>query len=198
MISSLISASGASNRIAFASSLALRTRTSASARGLRSDKDATSLHRLVDHGSANPSPLIRVIGAENHEIDRNAEIAESFTESHELRAAAFHFGLDDKQIQIAIGATLAPGARAKKDHRGIWSSCCKTAARLSNQGLVSHDLKIVAVRGGGLGSRGFRPPHPLRCGAAPLDPQSSLELGTNFGTKFLGAIRGPKTSSYGS
>src|ERR1700749_3357095 len=116
MISSRISASGASNRIAFASSFALRTRTSASAFGSRSGKDAASLHRLVDHGSANPSPLICVIGAENHEIDRNAEITESFTESHELCAAAFQVRLDDKQIQIAIGATLAPGAGAEKDH----------------------------------------------------------------------------------
>src|ERR1700746_2008983 len=157
MISSLISASGASNRIAFASSFALRTRTSASALGSRSGKDAASLHRLVDHGSANPSPLIRVIRAKNHEIDRNAEIAESFTESHELRAAAFQVGLDDKQIQIAVGTTLAPGARAEKDDRGVWSGRGKTAARLSNQGLVSHDLKIVAVRGGGLGPGGFRP-----------------------------------------
>src|SRR3954462_8779837 len=104
MISSLISPSGASKRIAFASSFALRIRTSASARGLRSDKDATSLHRLVDHGPANLSPLIHVIGAENYEIDRNTEIAEGFTKSHELRPAALQFRLDDQQIQIAVGA----------------------------------------------------------------------------------------------
>src|SRR3954467_9233753 len=108
MISSLIPASGASSRIAFASSFALRTRTSASAFGSRSGKDAASLHRLVDHGSANPSPLIRIIRAEDDEINRNADIAEGFTESHELRAAAFQVRLDDKQIQIAVGATLAP------------------------------------------------------------------------------------------
>jgi hypothetical protein len=88
MISSLIAAS-ASKRIAFASSSALRTRTSASILGSRSDKDTASLHRLVDHGPANPSPLICVIRAEDDEIDRNADIAEGFTESHELPAAAF-------------------------------------------------------------------------------------------------------------
>src|SRR5689334_14041090 len=140
MISSLISVS-ASKRIAFASSFALRTRTSASALGSRSGKNAATLHRLVDHGPTDPSPLICVVGAENYEIDRDAEIAESFTESHELRPAGFQFRLDDKQIQIAIGATVAPGARAEKDHRGVWSSRGETAARLSNQGLVSHDLK---------------------------------------------------------
>src|SRR5205085_9886970 len=124
----------------FGSSSALRTRTSASALGSRSDKNAASLHRLVDHGSANPSPLICVILAEDDEIDRNADIAEGFTESHELRPAAFQVRLDDEQIQIAVGATLAPSARTEKDHRGVWSCRSETATGLGNQGLVSHDL----------------------------------------------------------
>src|ERR1044072_4674141 len=172
MISSLIPASGESNRIAFASSFALRTRTSASALGSRSGKDAASLHRLVDHGSTNSSPLIRVIGAENHEIDRNAEIAKSFTESHELCAATFQVGLDDKQIQIAIGATLAPCARSEKDHRGIWTRRGKTAGRLSNQGLVSHDLDRSRHGAGKLPTLHPRCPPPARRSAI----NSSIKL----------------------
>jgi hypothetical protein len=76
----------------------------------------------MDHGPANSSPLICVIRAEDNEIDRNANIAKSFTESHELRATAFQLRLDDQQIQIAIGASLTPGAGPEKDHRGVWSS----------------------------------------------------------------------------
>lgn len=83
----MISAS-TSNRVAFASSSALRARTSASALGSRSGKDAAPLHRLVNHGPANPSPLICVIRAEDDEIDRNSDIAEGFTQPHELRTAA--------------------------------------------------------------------------------------------------------------
>src|SRR3954462_13002083 len=130
MISSLIPASGASKRIAFASSSALRTRTSASTLGSRSDKNAASLHRLVDHGPANTSPLICVIRAEDDEINRNADIAEGFTEPHELRAAAFQIRLDDEQIQIAVGATLAPSARAEKDHSCVRSCRSETATHL--------------------------------------------------------------------
>ncbi len=98
MISSLISEFGASSCIAFASSSALRARASASAFGSRSDKDAASLQCLVDHGSANPSPLVRVLGAENYEVDRNTEITEGFAKPHELRSATLHLGLDDKKV----------------------------------------------------------------------------------------------------
>ena len=118
--------------------LALRTRTSASTLGLRSGKDAASLHRLVDHGPANPSPLICVVRAEDDKIDRNADIAEGFTESHELRAAAFQIRLDDQQIQIAVGTTLAPRAGAEKNHGGVGGCRRETATCLDNQGLVSH------------------------------------------------------------
>lgn len=74
---------------------------------------------LVDHASANLGPLIRVLGAKDYEVDRNAEIAERFAESHELRSAALQLGLDDKQIQIAVGPTLASGPRAEQDHLGV-------------------------------------------------------------------------------
>lgn len=94
----------------------------------------------MNHGPADPSPLICVISTENDEIDRNANVAEGFTESHELRAAAFQVRLDNEQIQITIGATLAPGTRAEKDHLGAWSCRSETATRLGNQSLVSHDL----------------------------------------------------------
>jgi hypothetical protein len=60
------------------------------------------------------------MGTENYEIDRDTEIAEGFTEAHELRAAAFQVGLDDQHFQIAIGATLASGTGSEEDHRGVW------------------------------------------------------------------------------
>jgi hypothetical protein len=94
----------------------------------------------MDHGSAYPSPLICVIRTEDDEIDWNADIAEGFTESNELRAAAFQVRLDDEQIEITVGTTLAPSARAEKDHRGVGGCCRETATRLDNQGLVSHYL----------------------------------------------------------
>src|SRR4051794_38798139 len=116
MMSSLISEFGASNCIAFASSSALRARTTASAFGSRSDEDTASMQRLVDHASANPGPLVCVLGAEDYEVNRDAEIAEGFAKSHELRSAALQLRLDDEQIQVAVGTTLASGARAKKDY----------------------------------------------------------------------------------
>lgn len=94
----------------------------------------------MNHAPGDPSPLICVIRAEDNEIDRNTDIAESFTESHELRTATLEIRLDDKQIQIAVGATLTPGTRAEKDHRGVGGCRSETATRLGNQGLVSHDL----------------------------------------------------------
>jgi hypothetical protein len=104
----------------------------ASAFGSRSDKDSAPVQRLVDHASANLSPLVRVLGAENYQVDRDTEIADSLAESHELGAATLQLGLDDEQIQVAVGSTLASGAGAEQDHLGVGSGCRKTAASLSN------------------------------------------------------------------
>jgi len=96
------------------------------------------LQRLVDHRSVNPRPLIRVLGAENYKVNRDAEIAESFAKSHKLCSAAFQLGLNDKQIQIAVRTSLTSGARAEKDHRGMGRRSSEATARLRNQSLVSH------------------------------------------------------------
>jgi hypothetical protein len=106
---------------------------------------------LVDHGSANPSPLICVLGTEDYEVNRNAKITEGFAKAHELRSATFHLGLYDEQIQIAVGASLAPGAGTKEDHLGVGGGSGEATARLGDQGLIgySHDIGIVAVACGG-------------------------------------------------
>ena len=78
---------------------------------------------LVDHASTNPGPSVRVLGAENDEIDRDTEIAEGFAESYELRATAFQLRLDDEQIKVAVRTTLASSAGAKQDHLGIRRGC---------------------------------------------------------------------------
>lgn len=132
MISSLISGFEASSCIAFASSSALRARTAASAFGSRSGKDSAPVQRLVDHGSANLGPLVRVLGAEDYEVDRNAEIAKGLAESHEFRAAAFQLRLDNEQIQVTVRTALAPGTRAEQDHLGIGSGFVVSAARLES------------------------------------------------------------------
>src|SRR3954463_15339009 len=132
MISSLISGFGASSCIALASSSALRARTNASAFGSRSGKDSAPVQRLVDHASANLSPLVGVLGAEDDEIDRNAEITERFAESYELRSAALHLRLDDQQVQIAVGTCLSTCAGAEQDHLGFGGGCGQPTAGLRN------------------------------------------------------------------
>ena len=54
------------------------------------------MQRLADHGPANLSPLICVLGAQDYEINGNTEVAESFTQPHKLRSATLQLGLDDK------------------------------------------------------------------------------------------------------
>jgi hypothetical protein len=106
------------------------------------------MQRLVDHASANLRPLICVLGTENYEVDRDAEIAESLAESYELRSTALQLRLNDKQIQVAVGTTLATGARAEEDHLGTRRSSRKTTASLRNESLVSHSHSVVVVSGG--------------------------------------------------
>jgi hypothetical protein len=93
----------------------------------------------LTHASANLSPLVRVLGAEDYEVDPNAEIAESLAESHELRSAALQLRLDDEQIQIALGAAFAAGTRAEQDHLGVGSGCGQATGSLRNEGLIGHE-----------------------------------------------------------
>lgn len=95
--------------------------------------------------------LVRVLGAEDNEVDRNAEVAECFAESYELRSATLQLGLYNEEIQIAVGTPLASGAGAEQDHLGIGSSGGETAACLLDERLVSdsHSLGIVVAACGG-------------------------------------------------
>lgn len=96
------------------------------------------MQRLVDHAPGNPSPLVCVLGAENYEINRNSKITQSFTKPHELRSAALQLGLDDEQIQVAIGTTLASGARAKKNYPRSRCGVGQATACLLDKCLVIH------------------------------------------------------------
>ena len=71
-------------------------------------------------------------GGDHDQVNGNAEIAERLAESYELGAATLQLRLDDEQVQVAVGASLASGAGAEQDHLGVGRGCRKTAASLSD------------------------------------------------------------------
>jgi hypothetical protein len=76
--------------------------------GSRPDKDPAPPERLVDHAAANLSPLLCVVGADDHKVDGDAEVPERFTEPHELRAAALQVGLDREPAEpAAVMSTIS-------------------------------------------------------------------------------------------
>ena len=88
------------------------------------------MQRLADHASGNRSSLLRVLGTEDDEVNRDTEVTKSFAEPHELRPAALQLRLDNQQIEIAVGATLSSRSGSEQDHLGFWRGCGQTAGSL--------------------------------------------------------------------
>ncbi len=88
------------------------------------------MQRLIDHASANPGPLICILGTEDYEVDRDAKIAKSLTEPHELRSATLQPRLYNEQIQVAVRTALAARTGAEQDHLGVGRGCGQTTGSL--------------------------------------------------------------------
>lgn len=103
-------------------------------------EDTAVTQHLIEHRALEVAPFVDVGNRNDNEVDGNAHIAERLAEPDELGAAAFDLGLDDKEVQVAVGAAFTSGPRAEQDHPGIGRCRGQTATRLGDQFLAGHRL----------------------------------------------------------
>ena len=84
------------------------------------------------------TPLIRLAPAINDQIDRDIEPSKLPAEPPVLLSAAIEIRLDDQQVQVAIGPSLAPCARSKENDVSVRSSRSETASSLLDKSLIGH------------------------------------------------------------
>lgn len=69
----------------------------------------------MKEAAGNIAPLVGLPPPIDHQINCHAEPSQLVAEPSVLLSAPVEVGLDDEQIQIAIGSRLAPGPRAEEN-----------------------------------------------------------------------------------
>ena len=145
MISSVISGFPANSRAAVASPFAFRARVRDTSVRSSADEDTPFSQRVIHDGAREAAPLLCLAAPIDEQVDRYAKFAERVPQTHELAGTALDLWLDHKQIQIAVGASVAARMGAEQDHARIASGgICKPPTGLLNHGLIDHGADKVA------------------------------------------------------
>jgi hypothetical protein len=97
----------------------------------------------VDHRALDVAPLCDVVSADDDHVERNFETAKLSAKPGGLRATPWNLRLDYEQVEVRFGAGIAASVRAKEDHPRVWGGLGESAARLCNQGLIRHGVKVA-------------------------------------------------------
>ena len=80
------------------------------------DEDTAVSERLVDQRAWNIAPLVDVAGADDNDVEGNFKTAQLTTQASRLGSALRDLArLNDEQVEVAVRAGLAAGARAEED-----------------------------------------------------------------------------------
>jgi hypothetical protein len=174
--------------------------------GSGADEDTAASERLVDHRAWNIAPLVDVTSADDNDVEGNFKAAQLTTQTSRLSSALRDLSrLNDEQVEVAVRAGLAAGARAEEDHLRSGCRPGQSPTSLLDQPLVRHEIKLedrglcirpedllhrrdhLSLGGAGAGGSDDRR-HQILLGG-----RGSLELGEGAldrGTVALGAGRG--------
>src|SRR5580700_6206878 len=70
--------------------------------------------RSVHHRPLHAPPIIGVALAYDDDIERHPERPECSTETHHLSMPVLRVALNDQEVEVAVGARVTAGARAKE------------------------------------------------------------------------------------
>jgi hypothetical protein len=75
------------------------------------------LKRIIDHSAWHVAPFVDILRADDNDVEGDFEASKLTTQTGRLGTTFRDVaGLYDKQVEIAVGARFATGARAEEDH----------------------------------------------------------------------------------
>jgi hypothetical protein len=92
----------------------------------------------VDKPSAHLPPTVGVLTADDDNVGRYAQVAQSAMQTHGLLGLVIDLWLNDKEVKVAVEIGLSAGMRTEQDHLRARSSCGQAASSFGNQSLVNY------------------------------------------------------------
>ena len=94
----------------------------------------------MDEPTAHVTPAVRIVAANDDDVDRHSQVTQSAMETHRLLCLICDLGLYDEKVDIAM-PICATGMRAKQNDLRIGCGSSKTPSHLPDQSLIdcSHD-----------------------------------------------------------
>jgi hypothetical protein len=100
----------------------------------------------VDHRALDAAPLCDVVSADDDHVEGHFEAAKLSAKPGGLRAKPWNLRLDYEQVEVRFGTGIAASVGTKEDHPRVRGGLGESAARLCNQRLIRHSVKVAHCR----------------------------------------------------
>ena len=99
-------------------------------------QDPTLRESGVDEAAAHVRPVFGVTTADNDDVGRQPQTAERSAQPNGLPGLIVDMGLNDEEVDIAVGIGLAAGMGAEEDHARSGCGRGEAAPGLCDQGFI--------------------------------------------------------------